>query len=475
MDGVVKLVFDQPMDAAKTAAAWSLTGPDGAAIQGKVAWPDDHTLTFTPDKRLESATTYHASLSTQAVTAQGVALQDPLSFQFTTVGDLQVSQVFPAQGTLEVASSAVVTVIFNRPVVPLVIAEEQASLPQPLVISPDVAGKGEWVNTSVYAFRPAQPLKGDTTYALTVLAGLKDATEATSLATDYSWKFTTASPAIDTFELASGRVNPEDYFQNVLLDEAFIIRFLQPMDKASVDSEISLVSSSGQKDPVLTTWNKDLTTVVITPTQRLSLDTDYTFILSTLARSSSGGLLKKGINWNFKTVPYPSIVMTRPGNNALKRCSAGTSSSNSLLRCASTPSKSASSSHPSRKKPSSGGTTIGIGVMVGYFLKPSTRYEVRLLPGMEDIYGNKISKETVVRFTTVAYSPSASLALPYDTPIFRAFGPPESQQFYAYYTNVSRVNLTLASLTSAQFVDFLAGNSSNYQYRPDPTTVIWTK
>lgn len=474
VDGRVTIVFDQPMDPDKTATAWKFSGPDGIGVPGKITWPDARTLNFTPEKRLESSTTYHASLTTQAFSAQGIALQDPLSFQLTTVGDLQISQVFPVQGSQDIASSAVVTVIFNRPVVPLVIAEEQANLPQPLVISPNVDGKGEWVNTSVYAFRPAQPLKGDTTYTFSVLAGLKDATSETSLATDYSWSFSTASPAIDTFELTSGRVNPEDNFQNVLLDEAFIIRFLQPMDPASVDSAISLASRAGQKDSVITVWNKDTTSVVITPTQRLSPNTDYTFILSTLARSASGGLLKQGINWNFKTIPYPAIVSTRPENNS----SPESFNREFFIKFASPMRidtvKERIVITPKPEETVDWWYNEWEWSLSGYFLKPSTRYEIRLLPGMEDIYGNKTSKETVIRFTTSAYSPSASLALPYDTPVFRASGPPESQQFYAYYTNVNQVSFTLASLTAAQFVNFLIGNSDAYQYGPDPDTFIWT-
>jgi uncharacterized protein YfaS (alpha-2-macroglobulin family) len=474
VDGHITLVFDQPMDANKTAAAWKLSGPDGSDVSGKISWSDARTLSFAPDKRLESGSIYHASLTTQAASAKGVALQDPFSFQFTTVGDLQISQVFPAPGTQDVASSAVVTVIFNRPVVPLVIAEEQANLPQPLVISPNVEGKGEWVNTSVYAFRPAQALKGDTTYTLSVLAGLKDASGETSLASDYSWSFSTASPAIDSFELSSGQVNPEDNFQNLLLDEGFILRFLQPMDPASVESAISLASRAGQKQNVITVWNNDATSVVITPTQRLAPNTDYTFKLSTLAHSASGGMLKQGLTWNFKTIPYPAILITRPENNV----SPESFDREFYIKFAS----------PMRID------TVKERIVItpkpdetvdwwynewewslsGYFLKPSTQYEIHLLPGMEDIYGNKTSKETVVRFTTLAYNPSASLALPYDIPVFRAFGPPESQQFYAYYTNVSRVSFTLASLTPVQFVNFLNGTTNNNQFSPDPETIVWT-
>ncbi len=282
-----------------------------------------------------------------------------------------------------------------------------------------------------------------------MLAGLKDATGETSLPADYSWSFSTASPAIDSFELSSGRVNPEDNFQNVLLDEAFIVRFLQPMDPASVDSAISLATQAGQKESVITVWNKDDTSVVITPTQLLALNTDYIFKVSTLAHSASGGMLRQGLTWNFTTIPSPAILSTRPANNT----TADSFNREFYIKFAS----------PMRID------TVKERIVItpkpdetvdwwyneyewslsGYFLKPSTRYEIRLQPGMEDIYGNKTSKETVVRFTTPAYSPTASLALPYDIPIFRAYGPPESQQFYAYYTNVSQVNFTLASLTPA--------------------------
>jgi alpha-2-macroglobulin len=474
VDGSIILVFDQPMDEEKTAAALSLSGPDGASVPGKINWTETRKLTFTPHSRLESGTTYHATLTTQAASAAGVALTDPLSFEFATVGNLQISQVFPAPGTQDVASSAVITVIFNRPVVPLVIAEEQANLPQPLIFSPKVEGMGEWVNTSVYAFRPAQALKGDTTYTLSVLAGLKDASDETILATDFSWSFSTASPAIDSFELSSGRVNPEDNFQNLLLDDTFIVRFLQPMDPASVDSAISLASRAGQKESVVTAWNNDATAVVITPTQRLAPNTDYIFKVSTLAHSASGGMLRQGLTWNFKTIPFPAILITRPQNNGILE----NFNREFFIKFAS----------PMRID------TVKERIVItpkpdetvdwwyneydwslsGYFLKPSTRYEIKLLAGMEDIYGNKTSRETVVRFTTPAYSPSASLALPYDIPVFRAFGPPESQQFYAYYTNVSQVSFTLASLTATQFANFLNGNSNAYQYNPDSGTFIWT-
>jgi len=474
VDGKVSILFDQPMDAAKTAKAWSLQDSNGGNVAGRLTWTDARTLTFTPEQRLTSGAVYRASLTTQATSAEGSAMLDPYSFQFTTSGDLQISQVFPAPDSQAVASGAVITVIFNRPVVPLVIAEEQANLPQPLDIAPQLSGKGEWVNTSVYAFQPAQPLKGDTTYTISILAGLKDAINETSLTTDYRWSFTTVSPAVDTFELASGRVNPEDNYLKVLLNEAFIIRFLQPMNPASVEAAVSLASQAGQNVSFTTAWNKDSTSVVITPTQQLTPATNYRFILSTQARSADGGLLRTGINWQFWTVPYPGIVITRPENNApppdfnreffIKFASP--------MRIDTVKDRLVITPKP--EDPVEWWYNEWEWSMSGYFLKPSTRYEIRFLPGMEDIFGNKTTKEMIVRFTTAGYNPSADLALPYDIPVFRAFGPLESQQFYAYYTNVSRVSFTLASLSATQFANFISGNADAYGYAPDPTTFVWT-
>ena len=124
-----------------------------------------------------------------------------------------------------------ITVIFNRPVVPLGITEEAANLPNPLVITPEIPGKGEWVSTSVFAFHPETTFEGNQKYTARVTAGLTDATGESTLAEDYTWQFSTVKPGIKSFSLSDGRTNPENNTQNVLLDEYFTIFFLQPMDQ----------------------------------------------------------------------------------------------------------------------------------------------------------------------------------------------------------------------------------------------------
>jgi hypothetical protein len=472
-DGSIRLAFDQPMDAARTGDAFQVSTQDGKPVAGQVAWPDERTLEFQPAATLEGGSLYLASLGKGAASAQGVAIQEPFDFQFLTTGDLQVSQVFPADGAQDVSSSAVITVIFNRPVVALGTAEQAANLPSPLELSPDVAGKGEWVSTSVFAFRPETSLKGGQEYTATVKAGLADATGESVLAQDYTWKFSTASPAIEWFSLSDGRTNPENNTRNVLLDEYFTIRFQQPMDRATTEAALSLTSRNGEKAPLTTEWNESSIQVVITPTQRLALETSYTLRLDTSATAADGGSLDEGLNWNFTTIPYPAIVQTNPADGRTQEYF----SIDFYIKFASPMRidtvKPRIQITPTPDKEIEWYYDEWDWGLRGFFLKPSTQYEVRLQAGMEDIYGNAIQEERVVRFTTAAFEPSVSLLMPYESPILRAGGPPGTQDFYVAYTNIDSLMLSLHSLTPSQYMALLSGQNSAYNYRPPQSTLVW--
>jgi hypothetical protein len=127
-------------------------------------------LRFKPERPLQRNSVYQAQIGSDAASATGVSLLEGLSLTFNTISDLTVSQTSPPDEAVDIAIDATFTVIFNRPVVPLLIAEEQANLPDPLSISPAVSGQGEWVNTSVYVFRPSAVLQGQTTYTVRVMA-----------------------------------------------------------------------------------------------------------------------------------------------------------------------------------------------------------------------------------------------------------------------------------------------------------------
>jgi hypothetical protein len=128
----IEITFDRDMDALKTGDSFSFLSSDAStalsAVKGKITWPDARTFVFTPDTRLMPATLYRAVFSTQATAKDGTSPKENIEIEFKTMEALAVAQVFPAQDTQEVDLNTSVTVIFNHPVVPVTIKEEQSKL-----------------------------------------------------------------------------------------------------------------------------------------------------------------------------------------------------------------------------------------------------------------------------------------------------------------------------------------------------------
>jgi uncharacterized protein YfaS (alpha-2-macroglobulin family) len=89
---------------------------------------------------------------------------------------------------------------------------------------------------------------------------------------------------------------------------------------------------------------------------------------------------------------------------------------------------------------------------------------------MLDIYGNATTREHVVFFTTEAAPPQAGLQMPYEPAILRVGGPHE---FYVTHRNINSYNVGLYKITASQFVSFLNGDESEYEYMPPTSDLVW--
>ena len=312
LEPTIDLVFDRDMDVSATGASFTFTDSNGGVLAGTISWPDKRTLRFKPDLQLAPASKYVAVLSTSAISANGVTLLEEIRREFQTVESLTVGQVFPAPDSEDVDLSSTITVIFNHPVVPLTIAEEREDLPQPLTIQPRVAGTGEWVSSSVYVFQPEELLASGTDYLVSVNAGLSDSL-GMPLDQSFVWKFTTRAPRIDHFSLKNGETNPKMDIQDVLLNQAFIVTFLQPMDHESTESAVSLKNrETGNLVSINFEWNKESTVLTIEPVNRYQLSAYYELNLGTTALSQDGSPLLDGLTFRFSTVPLPRIESVTP-------------------------------------------------------------------------------------------------------------------------------------------------------------------
>ncbi len=390
---------------------------------------------------------------------------------FNTTSPLQVSHVFPQDGSTDIASEAVITAIFNRPVVPLVAAGDRDHLPNPLEIKPDVSGRGEWVSTSVYAFQPGKPLKGGKTYQVTIKSDTTDAAGETVLAQDFSWEFTTTAPSIRSLQLSSGAVNPEPGLKNVLPDEYFTINFNQPMDKDSSEASFRLVPEGGDPLSLKTSWSEGDTQVTITPTLGLELGRTFSLVLDDAAKAVDGGSLAEGLKWSFSTIPPPAVLYISPPDGQQTE-----GFTPELLIKFASPMDIDSVKENIVISPQPQEQVVqwwydpNDWSMRAFVLEPSTSYLLRTLPGMQDIYGNTISSEKTVSFITPAAWKQARLQMPWEPALLRAG---VSQEFYITYRNVSAIDVKLYAITPQDFVELQSGMVNRSEYKPMDESLVW--
>ncbi|HVN53000.1 MAG TPA: Ig-like domain-containing protein [Anaerolineaceae bacterium] len=462
----LSISFDQSMDPEATADALQVLDADQQPVEGKVSWNGPRTVVFKPASALSPGQTYQAKIGTGAKSAQGKALAEAVSLKFQAAGELKVSQVFPADGTTEVDSKAAITVMFNRPVVPLVIAEDQSKLPNPLQIDPEVQGHGEWINTALFVFRPEGFLKGGTSYTVTVPAGLNDA-DGGALAQAYSWSFTTHPPQVGEIDLGD-QINPAMDQPNVRLDPTVSIRFLQPMDPASVEAALSLKPDSGSTAQLSTQWKDENTWLTVKPARLLALDTRYTLKIEDSAKAADGGALQNGLTWTFTTVLPPGASVIPPSNTGpagifgfVLKFASPMDFKSLADKVEITPALDEVNNHWYNEYDWS----------LTYFgLKPSTTYTVKILPGMKDTYGNELPPQAPVSFTTQAAPPSAMLYMP-GLPVYRWGGP---QDFYLRYTNVNTISAQLFSLSKDEFMNMMRDYTNQISYAGQASSQVWS-
>ena len=124
LDDPVELTFDQPMDREAVEATFTVS----PTIEGTLAWVDDRTVAFSPRGEWERGSRYEIHVDETAQNAEGKALQEAVSFSFATVGFLHVSEVLPAPDSDQLDPDLTVTVVFDRPVVPLAAFNQQDQL-----------------------------------------------------------------------------------------------------------------------------------------------------------------------------------------------------------------------------------------------------------------------------------------------------------------------------------------------------------
>jgi len=433
LGGAITIRFDQPMDQDSVIEALLITRQDDdLPVSGSIEWPRSDTIVFTPRSSLERKQTYQVKIGGSARGRNGQPLREPVDLRMQTVGYLEVSQVIPQPNTNDVGTESAITVIFNRPVVPLVTKGQQASLPVPLSFEPNVVGAGEWVSTSIYRFEPEQPLAGATQYQISIDAGLEDVTGGI-LQEPFSWDFRTSSPSVVS-------ITPEDGSEGVVPTGSITVTFNMPMDRGSTETAISL------EPPVAVAyqWAQDSKSVGIKPVQSLDLATTYQLLVSASARAATGlATLDESEISNFETVPFPAVIETfPPDGSTIERFQRGvTIRFAAPMDVATLEDKVEIEPAPNRVRYFF--NEFDNSLFLDFEFLRNIEYVITVPASASDPYGNSLGQPYNWSFTTPGFSPLISLNLPN---LVGQLSTSHPSNIGVIYRNVSRIDAELFDL-----------------------------
>ena len=450
----VVVFFDQPMDPSATTSAFAIS----PHVEGKIE-VDGNQLLFMPDQPLAYAARYEITISQQARSQRGKSLLESYVHQFSTVGFLSVSSTQPGDGAEGVAVDGTVTVVFNRPVVPLLVADQSANLPDPLVFEPAVQGKGSWLNTSVYKFHPDAVFAASTRYKVAVTAGLRDTT-GSILPEDVVFTFRTADPAVVKKQPQGGQVPPT---------APITVTFSQPMNRVSVETAFLLtpaVAGSFQ-------WSDDDRTFTFVPDEWLPYNALFVVKVADTARPAEGeGALREETTWNFHTVALPRVVRTTPADGEQ-----GASPNGGLEIFFASPidpgtiTDEAVTIIPKPTTVYTFWSRYDNRLFVGFNKQPATTYNVILDDSIGDAYGNTLEESVVIRFTTRDLTPQVSLSQSVTVGTYNSY---TNTVILVNHVNVSRVDATLYRIDEATFAHVMGdgGYKARQEFQPNESDLV---
>ncbi|MEZ4868402.1 MAG: Ig-like domain-containing protein [Caldilineaceae bacterium] len=461
--GAVTFTFDQPLDPAST-VAFAID----PSLEGTVAISGTQ-LIFTPTVSLNAGERYALTIDADATATTGVALGSPVHLGLVAMTPLAVTSTQPSSGDTEVNTDSQIVVVFNQPVVPLTGLADQANLPQPLTIAPAVEGKGEWLNTSIYVFKPTLGLAGATEYTLTIT----DVTsvQGATLPEPVVVTFTTTAPIVTDVQPSAEPVPP---------DSAFQVVFSQPMDPASTEAAFSFTTADDAATAVAgdLTWNSAHTTLIFTPTQPLAFGGSYQLSVATSAQpASQQGNLREPYARTLTVVPLPAIDTITPQDGATN-----VSPDTSVVIHFNTP-LSATTVLPNIAIAPMLTTTqvysyyreYDNSAELSWFKEANTQYTVTVGAAIADPYGNTLGETQTFHFTTGDYSPFVRLGIDR----FSHFSAYTDTRISTLYRNVTSVDATLYRLPLDEALKLTGDNQwevwRNYTV-PDPAqNQIWER
>ncbi len=462
-------------------------------VKGEWTWDSD-TLVLDPSEPLKAGATYAFHLPRTVLTQQKQPLGRDLDFLFIVAGPPKLAVRLPAPDSVEVDMRSKITLVFDRPMIPLTQVQGDAAAELmknwPVTISPAVAGRWRWMSTVAIEYIPTKPLIANTRYTVSVPKGIPTVT-GDKTEKDESWSFQTIRPSVsDTF--------PSNNFSYAGPSTTLSVTFNEDIDRASAQEHIGLymVSGTGSSDNTGlvksdykvqgkkvelrdakygTTTNEDgkivtdKTTVIIAPKNPLGFKESYKLFIAAGVRGTEGDIgTESGTVVAFTTVGDPQVISGKYEYGGIHIAFTNPIDSGSVL-------KGMTIDPPVTREKDEDGVEKDFWVVQSYsstnidtysYLQPSTKYTVTINKEIKDTFGQHLKEPYTFSFTTPAVPSKVYIHSKGEFGIFEKDKPPV---YYINDVNVKSINVHLAKITMEQFLSMHQQDNGNQYGMPVQT------
>ena len=480
------LIFENPMD--RESVEKNLEIPPN--ISGDLKWMNDHTLIFKPTAELTFAETYIFTINQLALLTDGNTIGKDLKFKFVVSSAPILSLHVPAKNSMEVPDDAKITLIFDRPVVPLSIVHSKKNPENwPIKISPETEGRWRWLGTTTAKFIPKEPLLPATKYTVYIPEGIEMLSGDKTLE-DFSFDFSTILPRVIDSVPNQGR-------KGFGPDEKITLYFNMPINLESAKEKISLVkieeannvieNNKAIDPPEIERSASETRTEQPQEIQNIHYGIDYaemkesdikTEDKSTLIIKLAKNLELGNKNYKLKVAQGIRGILGEIGSDKDHIISFQTAGAmtvegsdhyyNNINLTFSNPLKEVDIKDKISIFPEVEGwdtldfkpSTWNKNYLHFYpQLKPSTSYTLRVDQDVRDIWGQNLPGDYTMNFTTDPIDPRVFIKSKGD---FGIFEKDKAPIYYINSVNVSRLDMEFAKLELADFLEIRRGNKQSY-------------
>lgn len=457
LDSKIEVIFNKGVIKSSAEKTFNII-PD---IKGTFSWEGDQKLIFTPKDTLKRGAQYTVSFKGFVFSKYLIPLIGNNTVTFDTVGNPKVILSSPTTEALEDLSP--VTVVFDRAMIPLTTATNSAEKKPAFEITPEVPGKGRWLGTTAYQFRPDKRYKQANTYKVTVSKGIRSQ-DGGELQKDFSWEFSSQRPKVEA-------VSPAIDYSYASPTASVAAIFNQNMDPESLSKKFVLYDKNNNKIPGrVEVSGRIVGFYALSPLKREEL---YKAVIEKGANSVEGeNGLEDSYSWSFKTAASPKIISTTPQNNTndVKEQSSVQVSFKTPMDEDSFDGNVTIDPSPDLK-PSVFFSSYDNKLSIGTYLGRSQNYKITISGNVKDQYGVALGNSYTFSFKTSPYKPSLSI-YPSNT-FFGAFNQQVVPRIVAQTVNTNKVTYTLYKLTRDDFLDLYRRRYDQGCTNYDQSCVNW--